>query len=145
MQALLTQGVVTVFLILSVGTEKGQEMINRVLTNANLQPLSWEGPGGFETLLKFTTPVFWLFFLLTGLSLFVLRERDRDIDRPFRVPLYPLLPLVFCGACVYMLHSGINYAGALGLAGPMLLLIGLLLYSVSPRRRGVESPALSEA
>src|SRR5262249_37746429 len=55
--------------------------------------------GGFETLLTCTAPVFWLFFLLTGLSLFVLRERDKHLERPFKVPLYPELPLVFCASC----------------------------------------------
>ena len=31
------------------------------------------------------------FFLLSGLSLFALRQRDPDIERPFRVPLFPLV------------------------------------------------------
>src|SRR5262249_53547180 len=40
--------------------------------------------GGFDTLLTCTAPIFWLFFLLTGFSLFVLRQRDTDIERPFK-------------------------------------------------------------
>ena len=40
--------------------------------------------GGFDTLLTCTAPVFWVFFLLTGISLFVLRERDRQVERPFK-------------------------------------------------------------
>src|SRR5262249_42011966 len=35
----------------------------------------WEGRNGFDTLVSWTAPVFWLFFLLTGLALFVLRFR----------------------------------------------------------------------
>jgi amino acid transporter len=96
-----------------------------------MEKLSWEGHGGFETLLKFTTPIFWVFFLLTSLSLFVLRERDPHVERPFLMPLYPLLPLIFTGTCVYMLQSGINYAGNLGLVGAGLLFIGLVLYGLS--------------
>jgi len=46
---------------------------------------------GFETMVDYTAPVFWLFFLLTGLALFVLRWREPQRVRPFRVPLYPLL------------------------------------------------------
>ena len=52
--------------------------------------------GGFDTLLTCTAPIFWVFFLLTGISLFVLRERDPHIERPFKVPFYPELPLIFC-------------------------------------------------
>ncbi|MFN7645160.1 MAG: APC family permease [Burkholderiales bacterium] len=67
--------------------------------------------GGFSTMVEYTAPVFWLFFLLAGLSLFVLRVREPDTPRPFRVPLYPVLPLVFCGACAYMLQSSLGYVG----------------------------------
>jgi APA family basic amino acid/polyamine antiporter len=67
--------------------------------------------GGFSTMVEYTAPVFWLFFLLAGVSLFVLRAREPDTPRPFRVPLYPVLPLVFCGACAYMLWSSLGYVG----------------------------------
>jgi amino acid transporter len=93
--------------------------------------------GGFDTLLTCTAPVFWAFFLLTGVSLFVLRERDKEVDRPFRVPLYPELPLIFCLSCGYMLYSSISYAlerqwkGGLFLLGVAPLVIGILLYRFS--------------
>ncbi len=67
--------------------------------------------GGFSTMVEYTAPVFWLFFLLAGVSLFVLRVREPDTPRPFRVPLYPVLPLVFCAACAYMLQSSLGYVG----------------------------------
>ena len=67
--------------------------------------------GGFSTMVEYTAPVFWLFFLLAGLSLFVLRVREPHTPRPFRVPLYPVLPLVFCAACAYMLQSSLGYVG----------------------------------
>jgi amino acid transporter len=102
--------------------------------------------GGFDTLLTCTAPIFWAFFLLTGISLFVLRERDKDVDRPFRVPLYPELPLIFCLSCGYMLYSSISYAlerdwkGGLFLLGVAPLLIGIILYRIS-RLLGKSAPA----
>src|SRR5262249_539034 len=45
---------------------------------------------GFQTMVDFTAPVFWFFFLLTGIAFFVLRRKDQTTSRPFRVPLYPL-------------------------------------------------------
>jgi amino acid transporter len=65
---------------------------------------------GFAAMVEFTAPVFWSFFLLTGIAVFVLRVREPDVPRPFRVPLYPLTPLVFCGTCAYLLWSSVNYA-----------------------------------
>lgn len=67
--------------------------------------------GGFSTMVEYTAPVFWFFFLLAGVSLFVLRWREPNTPRPFRVPLYPVLPLVFCAACAYMLQSSLGYVG----------------------------------
>jgi amino acid transporter len=64
---------------------------------------------GFEAMVEFTAPAFWLFFLLTGISLFVLRWREPHVAQPYRVPLYPLLPLLFCASCAYMLWSSLSY------------------------------------
>jgi len=71
---------------------------------------SYEGAGGFQRMVSFTTPVFWTFFFLVIVSLFVLRRRDRDLERPFRVPLYPITPLCFAAATLYMLYASIDYA-----------------------------------
>ena len=82
---------------------------------------------GFETIVEYTAPVFWLFFLLTGLSLFVLRAREPHVARPFRVPGYPLTPLVFCATSAYLLYGSIAYTGVGGLVGLTVLAIGALV------------------
>ena len=90
---------------------------------------------GFQTMVDYTAPVFWLFFLLTGVSLFVLRIREPAIARPFRVPLYPLTPLLFCGICVYMLQSSLAYTGTGALVGVAVLLVGVPLLLLARRMR----------
>jgi len=65
---------------------------------------------GFKIMVAYTTPVFWLFFLFVGLSLFRLRSLDSKTPRLFRVPFYPITPLIFCATCLYMLYSAISYA-----------------------------------
>lgn len=77
---------------------------------------SWSG-SGFKTIVEFTAPVFWLFFLLSGLSLFVLRMREPETPRPFKVPLFPLLPLLFCAMCAYMLWASLSYVHSQSLGG----------------------------
>ena len=55
----------------------------------------------------------WLFvpiFMLSGIAVFVLRMKDPTTARPFRVPLYPVLPLIFVLTCAYLLYSSITYA-----------------------------------
>ncbi|MGV3741213.1 MAG: APC family permease [Burkholderiaceae bacterium] len=94
---------------------------------------AWAG-SGFKAMVEFTAPVFWLFFLLSGISLFVLRKREPSVERPFKVPLYPVLPLLFCAMCAYMLWSSLSYVynqslGGLNAAwiGVAVLALGLIL------------------
>ena len=93
--------------------------------------------GGLKSMVEYTAPVFWFFFLLTGLSLFVLRVREPQTPRPFRVPLYPVLPAFFCLVCAYMLWSSLSYVysqelGGLNAAwiGVGVLAVGVLLLAV---------------
>ncbi len=85
---------------------------------------------GFTLVVEYTAPVFWFFLLLTGLALFVLRAREPETPRPFRVPLYPLTPALFCLTCLYMLWSSVTYTGWGALAGIAVLAAGGVLLLV---------------
>jgi amino acid transporter len=112
--------------------------------------LVWLGAmlgSGFEAMVEFTAPVFWLFFLLTGISLFVLRRRDPAMHRPFKVPLFPLLPLLFCASCAYMLWSSLAYAYSRSLyglnaawIGVLVLAFGLLLLALLRKSATLHEP-----
>jgi basic amino acid/polyamine antiporter, APA family len=64
---------------------------------------------GVKFMVDFTAPVFWLFFLLTGIGLFVLRFRYPQVARPFKVPLYPILPIVFVATCAFLLYRSLLF------------------------------------
>lgn len=80
---------------------------------------------GFVMMVEYTAPVFWLFFLLVGISLMVLRIREPHSFRPFRVPLYPWTPILFCTVCVAMFQSSLAYTGKGALLGLSVLMAGL--------------------
>lgn len=80
---------------------------------------------GFKSMVEFTAPVFWFFFFLSGVALFVLRVREPRIDRPFKVPLFPLLPLIFCASCAYMLWASLSYVYSQSLGGLNAAWIGV--------------------
>lgn len=94
---------------------------------------------GFSTLVEYTAPVFWLFFLLTGIALFRLRRREPQVERPFRVPLYPVTPLIFCASSAYMLWSSVSYTGIGALIGVAVLIAGLPALWLAGRRQAVAS------
>ena len=91
---------------------------------------------GFTVMVEYTAPVFWFFFLLVGISIFVLRRKEPDTPRPFRVPLYPITPLLFCAVCIYMLRSSVMYTGMGALIGVGVLLAGLPVLFLARRGRG---------
>jgi amino acid transporter len=64
---------------------------------------------GFEYMVAYTAPVFWLFMIGVGVAVFVLRAKDPDRERPFRVPLYPVIPALWCLVTAYMFYSSLNY------------------------------------
>jgi amino acid transporter len=99
-------------------------------------------PDGFSAMVAYTAPVFWIFFLLTGLTLFVFRARGGEAPE-FRVPLHPIVTLAFCATCVYMLWSSIDYVrnpvygpkfGPAVLAGLLVMAAGIPVYLLARRR-----------
>jgi APA family basic amino acid/polyamine antiporter len=87
-------------------------------------------PDGFRLAVEYTAPVFWFFLLLVGISLFVLRAREPERPRPFRVPLYPLLPAIFCLTSLYLLYSSVAYSGMGALVGIAVLGAGGLVLAL---------------
>jgi len=96
-------------------------------------------PDGFTAMVAYTSPVFWTFFLLTGLTLFVFRRRGGEAPA-FRVPLYPIVPIAFLLMCGYMLYSSINYVrfavsfGIPVLAGLAIMAAGIPLYFLTRKK-----------
>jgi amino acid transporter len=90
---------------------------------------------GFETMVEYTAPVFWFFMTLTALALIVLRVREPGARRPFRVPLYPLTPLIFAATSAYLLYSSLAYTGIGALVGVAVLALGAVVMALGGSRR----------
>lgn len=82
----------------------------QALMAMGLIALGTQEADGFAAMVEFTAPVFWSFLLLVSVSVVRLRRQDPQTPRPFRVPLYPLLPLIFGGACAWLTYSSVTYA-----------------------------------
>ena len=123
------------FRFLGKWSEKSDAPVNALVLQGAISLalvlLASSTPDGFQTMVAYTASAFWLFFLLTGISLFVLRRQAPVNADPFRVPLYPVTPILFCAMCSFMLYSSISYAmsldpGSLGaIVGIGVLLAGI--------------------
>jgi len=74
--------------------------------------------GTFEQLLTYVVFAAWIFYGLAALSIFTYRRRLPQAHRPYRVPLYPLPPLLFvASAALLVLNTMVTQPGraALGL------------------------------
>lgn len=89
---------------------------------------------GFATMVDFLSPVYWFFLTLSGVSLIVLRRRFPDAVRPFRVPLYPLLPVAFMATSAYMVYASIAYVRIGTVFGIAVLAAGVVLLAFLERR-----------
>jgi amino acid transporter len=90
---------------------------------------------GFKGLVEYSLPVFWGFFLLVGIALFVLRAKEPDAPRPFRVPGYPVVPAIFVLMCAYLLYSSLTYHGKHALMGLAVLAVGGIVMLIGGRMK----------
>ncbi|HEY0336700.1 MAG TPA: amino acid permease [Burkholderiales bacterium] len=88
---------------------------------------------GFKGLVEYSLPVFWGFFLLVGVALFVLRAKEPDAPRPFRVPGYPVVPAIFVSMCAYLLYSSLTYHRTHALVGLAVLAVGAVILLIARR------------
>jgi APA family basic amino acid/polyamine antiporter len=90
--------------------------------------------GTFDNLIKYVVFIDFLFFGLAAAAVFVLRARRPDAERPVRVFLYPLPPLVFISVCAWFVASTLVGQPKQAIAGLVFMGIGALVYRVWKRR-----------
>ena len=84
----------------------------------------------FQSILLFTGFTLALNSFATVLSLFVLRIRRPDLDRPYRVPAYPLTPLAYLTLTAWTLVYVLIKNPIEGLVGLGIVAAGTLIYFV---------------
>ena len=105
--------------------------------------------GSFIDTIIYSAPVVWLFFLGTGLSVFVLRRTEAATERPYKVGGYPVTPAIFVACCCFMLYASASYAfknkpyGLAILIGVMTA--GVVLYLTTERRRNTQQQGSADS
>ncbi|MCY3622659.1 MAG: amino acid permease [Gammaproteobacteria bacterium] len=87
----------------------------------------------FESILVFAGFTLGVSTLCTVAGLFVLRWRRPELERPYRVPLYPLPPVAFLGLMGWTLAYLLMQRPKEGLAGVAILASGAAFYALSRR------------
>lgn len=84
----------------------------------------------FGLLTDVPTFVVWIFYILTFIGVIVLRIKEPNIERPYKVPLYPIVPLIAILGGGYVVISTLITQTQNALLGLGIALIGLPIYFI---------------
>ncbi len=103
--------------------------------------------GTFEQLLTYVVFIGWIFYALAAASIFVYRRRMPEAVRPYRVPGYPLTPLLFIAAAAALALNTVATQPARAAVGIGIVLVGAPAYLIWRSKGGSvdQSPAGEES
>jgi basic amino acid/polyamine antiporter, APA family len=99
--------------------------------------------GTFDQLTNMAVMSYALFWIPVMLAVLVLRRKLAHVPRPYRLPGYPIVPLIFLLVMVWIVLSALIKNPKESIATVLLILLGLPLYPLFRRRRLQPRPAAS--
>jgi APA family basic amino acid/polyamine antiporter len=91
--------------------------------------------GTFDQITTYTIFALWLFFGVTASSVFVLRRKLPDAERPYRTLGYPVVPFLFILVAAWLIINTILTSPVESAAGLALIALGLPVYFYFKLRR----------
>ncbi|HGV8372102.1 TPA: APC family permease [Enterococcus faecium] len=90
--------------------------------------------GGFDTLTDMLIFVIWIFYTMVFVGVILLRKKEPDLFRPYKVPMYPFIPLVAIIGGTFIVSSTLITQTFLASMGIVLTLAGIPIYLYLKRR-----------
>ena len=94
--------------------------------------------GQFNLLSDVAMFAVWSFYVLTFIGVMKLRKTHPNLNRPYKVPLYPIIPLIAIFSGLFVVLNQLLFAGAkstmMSLGGVVITLIGLPVYSYMTKK-----------
>jgi len=85
----------------------------------------------FEAVITYVGFLLTLFTIMTVLGVFVLRIRKPHIARPFKTPLYPIIPGIFLALNLWILYYAVSMKPYESAAGAITLIAGSIVYFIT--------------
>jgi APA family basic amino acid/polyamine antiporter len=89
--------------------------------------------GSFDFLTDMLVFVMWLFNVLIFLAVFALRKREPELSRPYKVPFYPVIPMIAIAGGVFILVTTIITQPLLACIGIAVTVLGIPVYLSSKK------------
>lgn len=84
--------------------------------------------GQFNQLTDMLVFVIWGFYIMVFIAVFILRKREPELERPYRVPLYPVIPIIAIVGGIYIVLNTLFTQPMNAGIGIILTAIGLPIY-----------------
>ena len=95
--------------------------------------------GQFNLLSDLSMFAIWAFYTLTFIGVIKLRKTQPDLERPYKVPFYPVIPIISICSGLFVVIDQLFLAGMkssmISLGGIIITLIGLPVYAVMTKKK----------
>jgi APA family basic amino acid/polyamine antiporter len=100
--------------------------------------------GTFEQLLTYVVFTAWIFYAMGGIAVLILRRKEPNAVRPFRVPGYPITPLLFVASALVLVGNTVFAQPERAATGIAAVLIGTPAFFLwRAKARGASAPSSS--
>ena len=94
--------------------------------------------GQFNLLSDLSMFAIWAFYTLTFIGVIKLRKTQPDLERPYKVPFYPVIPIISICSGLFVVIDQLFLAGMkssmISLGGVIITLIGLPVYAIMTKK-----------
>lgn len=84
--------------------------------------------GTFNQLITYIIFTSWIFYGMSAGAVIILRKKKPDMDRPYKTPVYPWIPIIFIFFAIFLTINTIMEAPRDAAIGAGIILAGLPLY-----------------
>ena len=91
--------------------------------------------GSFNMLTDLVMFALWIFFTMTVAGIFILRKKFKHLERGYKVPLYPIIPLIGIIGSLYILVSTLITNTSYAVYSVIITLTGIPVYSYLKKHR----------
>ncbi len=97
--------------------------------------------GSFDLLTNLVIFVMWFFSFLLILGVFILRKKEPELHRPYKVVLYPVLPVIGMLGALFIMWTTITQQPILAMIGIALTVAGVPVFYYQTRVKQAEKGA----
>lgn len=90
--------------------------------------------GQFNLLSDLTIFVVWVFYVLTFMGVIILRKNKPELNRPYKVPLYPVIPVLAIVGGLFVVINQLITSPLISIGGIIITVIGLPVYAAMSKK-----------